>query len=98
MTEDEAKKKWCPFARVGSSVSGLGSLNRDASPSDDSINGLPRRALCLGSACMAWRWVRFDRTAFVTPGVWTDAEGYAAAGPKGDLKRLGGCGLAGAPQ
>lgn len=89
MTEDEAKKKWCPFARVGSSVSGLGSLNRDASPSDDSINGLPRRALCLGSACMAWRWQgwRLDEQRDVHTNE-CDAAGV----------RVGFCGLAGAPQ
>ena len=52
MTEEEAKTKWCPFARVGSSTSGLGGFNRFIEPvSADS----DARARCLGSACMAFR-------------------------------------------
>ena len=40
MTEEEAKTKWCPFARNG----GEAGCNRLQSTE------------CLGSACMAWRW------------------------------------------
>lgn len=59
MTEDEAKKKWCPFARV------IGDLDENAAanrwPEDDSKmwagpNGNPH-SLCIASACMAWRWI-----------------------------------------
>lgn len=56
MTEAEAKTKWCPFARQldwdDNQAGGMPiSANRhfDGSPS--------MRCLCLGSACMAWRWV-----------------------------------------
>jgi hypothetical protein len=47
MTEEEAKTKWCPFAKPGDkrSMSG-GTFARDHS--------------CIGSACMAWRWVMDD--------------------------------------
>lgn len=58
MTEDEAKTKWCPFARVGSFATGLGSINRGAHA--DGIvrrSTLPDEAMCIGSACMAWRWL-----------------------------------------
>lgn len=50
MTEQEAKTKWCPFARVGSETTGLGSINRDMrkGPAFDG-------AQCIGSGCMAWR-------------------------------------------
>lgn len=49
MTEEEAKTKWCPFARVGGETSGLGSLNRDGA------KGPIEQARCIASACMAWR-------------------------------------------
>jgi hypothetical protein len=52
MTESEAKTKWCPFARVGSETSGLGAMNRDVR------KGVMPEALCIGSACMAWRLTR----------------------------------------
>lgn len=62
MTEDEAETKWCPFARVITSVLDLengrnigyaGSHNR--LPTENGIK-LPTHASCCGSACMAWRW------------------------------------------
>jgi len=43
MTEEEAKKKWCPFRRYVS-LDGLGLFN-----------GTNPRLNCLGSQCMAWR-------------------------------------------
>jgi len=51
--EEEAKTKWCPFARLGSSTSGLGGMNRFIRPqrSEDE-----QEVRCIGSACMAWRW------------------------------------------
>ncbi len=52
MTEEEAKTKWCPQSRLGSSKSGLGGFNRFAPPETrDDFEG----TRCLGSACMAWR-------------------------------------------
>lgn len=66
MTEDEAKKKWCPFARV---TRGHPNANGNASvPSGQpvfnrldlgtpNITQLPPAADCIGSACMAWRQV-----------------------------------------
>lgn len=48
MTEDEAKTKWCPFARP---------LAEDAF--GEPITGINRplheKNFCLGSQCMAWR-------------------------------------------
>jgi len=54
MTEDEARKLWCPFARAidhhGDVRDGVAGINRD----DD---GHPDEACrCLASGCMAWRW------------------------------------------
>lgn len=51
MTEDEAKKKWCPFSRILLENGTVGAaVNR--------YEGVPEAARCLGSACMAWRWSR----------------------------------------
>lgn len=49
VTEEEAKGRWCPFARVlRSSPTGLAGVNRDGDRIDP-------RTICFGSACMAWR-------------------------------------------
>lgn len=72
MTEDEAKTKWCPFARgslcreeslgdttVGVVIGGTG-YNRGLVVSDDGKTlGLttPASCFCIASACMAWRWI-----------------------------------------
>jgi hypothetical protein len=53
MTEDEAKTKWCPFTRV-MNINGQGGGNRwdkSGAPAHS-----PNNSLCIGSACMAWRW------------------------------------------
>ena len=50
MTEDEAKLKWCPMARVADPA--IGTFNRDAVSSKHGIAGW----MCLASGCMAWRW------------------------------------------
>lgn len=56
LTENEAKQRWCPFARVTLYPSHDGSAwNRSV------VNSGERQrqevaTLCIGSACMAWRW------------------------------------------
>lgn len=51
--EKEAMKKWCPFVRhfSASAEGASGSFNRydSGKPVDGSF--------CLGSECMAWRWI-----------------------------------------
>lgn len=46
MTEPEAKKKWCPFAR-----SSLNGRVANRTPTGQPDEG----AMCLASECMAWR-------------------------------------------
>ena len=50
MTEDEAKKKWCPHGRGLDSYSETVSHNRYT-------DGKPV-TLCIGSECMAWRTIK----------------------------------------
>lgn len=63
MTQDEAKKRWCPFARVvlyssneGSGAPSAGNRCVMTSDLDAALNGATK---CIGSACMAWRWQYF---------------------------------------
>src|SRR5215471_17188156 len=51
VTESEAKKLWCPMARVVSDDGG--SYNR-VSMSD--VKLLPDSARCVASQCMMWQW------------------------------------------
>jgi hypothetical protein len=57
-TEEEAKTKWCPFARLMLTVNegdrpilGVGGVNRYGKDGVDQALGT-----CIGSQCMAWRW------------------------------------------
>jgi hypothetical protein len=53
VTESEAKKKWCPFARVFTGTNSYCvAANRSLLPRDEG------RANCIGSACMAWENTR----------------------------------------
>lgn len=54
MTEEEAKTKWCPFARVpGISLGGHGiAINRSTEDDPKQKSLTPK---CIGSDCMAWR-------------------------------------------
>lgn len=60
MTEEEAKTKWCPYARVvmgDAEEPAIGPFNRDHWINDDNLASTIHRSTCIGSACMAWRWV-----------------------------------------
>jgi hypothetical protein len=53
MTEEEAKTKWCPYARV-ESWSSEGTAT-GANFNRTIIDSNPPEARCIGSTCMAWR-------------------------------------------
>jgi hypothetical protein len=55
MTEEEARGKWCPFARVQQYH---GAANRALLPKDVDYS------TCLASQCMAWRWGRLEDPDF----------------------------------
>ncbi|WP_376960158.1 hypothetical protein ABNQ39_20825 [Azospirillum sp. A26] len=62
MTEEQARTKWCPLARVDSGFAGCGVVNRyparDARGSDCSGRRemMNETVVCVSSDCMAWRW------------------------------------------
>lgn len=95
MTEDEAKKKWCPHARIKGS-------NRAYEVGEGGVAVLvDGRPLCIASACMAWRWIdapvegREGSQEAVQIGSRVHVERVPA------IKAVVGdgfCGLAGAPQ
>lgn len=53
MTEDEAKTKWCPFARVS-----YGKYSCNRSDHDSPVGK------CIGSKCMAWREYKHSIPSF----------------------------------
>jgi hypothetical protein len=60
MTEDEAKTKWCPYARTVEHGGGGTSMprNRVVLISTEPPTVLQEQLIginCIGSACMAWR-------------------------------------------
>lgn len=60
LTEKDAGTKWCPFARAGV-YAGNGAVAVNRHVSDDLGADRDRASYdqtrCIGSACMAWRWV-----------------------------------------
>ena len=85
MTEDEAKQKWCPFARVSSLVDG------ETHPAANRLQTLDHEVVsyCIASDCMAWRWVGSHHDG-TPPTISTD---------ENENRKLikGYCGLAGKP-
>lgn len=78
VTEDEARTKWCPFARAlgGNGSTALAAYNRhDIGP------GTPNGTDCIASECMAWRW---------REGPWGEA---LWGDPEDPAQRRGYCGL-----
>lgn len=58
MTEDEAKEKWCPFARAGIYAgNGAVAVNRHTMAVSDSDTR------CIGSGCMMWQQRMVTRKA-----------------------------------
>ena len=57
MTEDEARKRWCPFARSRSmeyaTADGDHAMVARIGPGEEHPS-----TFCIASGCMAWRWHR----------------------------------------
>jgi len=89
MTEDEAKKKWCPMVRA-LQVQG-GGLGTTA------FAAVNERGRCIASACMMWRW-RLPQLKYKPTGEIYHGPLIIAKEAKKDweeLPRQGYCGLAG---
>lgn len=59
MTEEEAKKRWCPFARYSAGSNDNASNRWQRQDGDNDLN--PPTCRCIGSGCMAWREAYNDR-------------------------------------
>lgn len=85
LIEEEAKTKWCPFARVAKSDAedhvayGQAVFNRVETPAGKA--GWPEGGRCIASQCMAWR---YGPVFYVTADGQQERDGY--------------CGLAGKPK
>ncbi len=103
MTEDEAKTKWCPFAKpvmVTEHDLFVRSFNErdDVDKIKNSMHRINDK--CIGSECMAWRWIDLDVRDFGAVGDYNqetregtdDTEAFQRAI---DAERHGYCGLAG---
>lgn len=98
MTEDEAKTKWCPHARVvcyddEAPPEYIPPANRAAisEAGHRRINNNPETSRCIASACMAWRWTFSPRQAEHA------AKDAPMAHSKSPFVARGYCGLAGSP-
>ena len=98
MTEDEAKTKWCPFARVGYANGDISSATPNRLTEGSTTDCLNGANLCIASGCMAWRsrhqW--FDNAQQEPE--WVSYAPYAFEPGEGQERDDGYCGLAGAPQ
>lgn len=103
MTEEEAKTKWCPFARVLDSGKdariGYVAANRWQGP----LYGTDA-ARCIGSSCMAWRTTPVHQENVYNSAEAPEGEGWKLGSPIDSRwwwRTVGGppdgyCGLAGA--
>ena len=55
MTEAEAKKKWCPRARITAGVHEFNPISHGPAAITNRCD-TPTMTDCLASECMAWRW------------------------------------------
>jgi hypothetical protein len=84
MTEDEARKMWCPFVRVADSLDATPpAANCTAGPDADRT---PDWASCVGSLCMAWR-LKEPLTVHEIEYYGGKAQGYC--GLAGKIERVG---------
>lgn len=87
MTESDAKKLWCPFARIAHVNAPTGGNRHYSGVGAEENLGIVTR--CIGSQCMAWRWNKPEDN--IRQYVDDDGLMIVETGRKG----MGFCGLAG---
>jgi hypothetical protein len=98
LTEDQAKKTWCPFVRMVAGTIDLTdgkSAHSGVQPAynrvvDEAKWAFPQGAACVASACGAWRW----KTGPEVLAAWNQRR--LADQPRPVV--TGYCGLAGKPE
>ena len=95
MTEDEARKRWCPMARVSSASAGNRGVATIAVNGDQTeCPSITFGALCIAAQCMAWRWAPDDDD-------WVDEQIRVPGAPSYTTQnvppRRGYCGAFGRP-
>jgi len=103
MTEEEAKDRWCPFARcegayaygnpVHNRAWDKGKVRDKDGPARKAAVLLPPASFCIGSACMAWRETQPSSFKMVPARNPTPEAMYE----KRPVVAEGYCGLAGKP-
>jgi hypothetical protein len=77
MTEEQARKKWCPMTRFlyaeGDSSRGVYAV---------AVNTDRPESLCVGSECMMWRWDEKEEEAHGLDGTECGYCGLAGARPR----------------
>ena len=96
LTEQEAKAKWCPHARIVRVLAeNAGGVPVTAATANRMVsNGAPV-ANCIGSQCMAWRSV--EQAWNDRANRWQTAD-REFGDPEATHRTLGYCGLAGDPR
>ena len=103
LTEEEAKTKWCPETRIHE-VRGAGVyVNKPITDENPHGHANAASVMCIGSACMAWRW--YGMKVHADGSIYTTREAYRAASGLDQLSEkdkeaavaVGYCGKAGNP-
>lgn len=78
LTEEEAKTKWCPFARRMPYAEAAEASEIDKiGINPDYVDEMRAMYPCIASACMAWRWVEeLDKDAPGDEAVFKRERGY----------------------
>ena len=82
MTEEEARKKWCPKALAVPNAMGYASGNRFDGKGDTPLDAMCK---CIASDCMIW----VDDTSYYSGGGLTELKKL----PENEIEYCGHCGL-----